>query len=326
MSEGLARVRLPPSSEPRAIGHASASVTSRERQRGIAMGIATYASWGIMPLFWRLVRSATATEILAHRVTWSLLFVGALLPRAGGLRSLRRLDRRRLALLALASVLIGFNWGVYVWAVNSGHVVETALGYFINPPITVLLGVVVLRESLRRVQWIAVAIVLVAVVVLAYDYGRPPWIALMLAGSFATYGLVKKRVGVSAIEGLFVESAFLFVPAVAYLVFVEAQGTATFGHVSPWTSALLLSTGVVTAVPLLGFAGAANRIPLSMIGPLQYISPSLQFLCGVLVFHEAMPASRWVGFGLVWAALLVFLVEGVLAARSQAAALEARTK
>lgn len=283
------------------------------------MGIAAYLSWGFLPLFWRLVRAASALEILAHRITWSLLFVGILLSRAGGIRSLLSLGRRRLGMLAVASVLIGCNWGVYIWGVNSGHVVETSLGYFINPLLTVLLGVVVLRESLRRTQWMAVAIVAVAVVVLAFDYGRPPWIALALAGSFATYGLVKKQVGVSAIEGLFVETAFLFFPAVIHLVVLEARGTATFAHTSVSTSALLILSGAVTAVPLLAFAGAANRIPLSILGALQYISPSLQFLCGVVLLDEAMPPSRWFGFGLVWTALVVFLVDGALARRAQLA-------
>ena len=283
------------------------------------MGIAAYLVWGFMPLFWPLVKPASALEILAHRVTWSLLFVGALLARAGGIRKLLTLGRRRFSLLAAASLLIGCNWGLYIWGVNSGHVVEAALGYFINPLLTVLLGVVVLRESMRPAQWAAIAIVLIAVVVLAFDYGRLPWIALALAGTFGAYGLVKKQVGVSALEGLFVESAFLFLPAVLYLVVLETRGTATFGHGSPSTSALLLLTGALTALPLLAFAGAANRIPLSIMGPLQYISPSLQFLCGVFVYREAMPTSRWLGFGLVWAALGVFLVDGALARRRQLA-------
>lgn len=283
------------------------------------MGIAAYLAWGFMPLFWPLVKPASALEILAHRVTWSLLFVGALLARAGGLRRLLTLGRRRLSLLAAASLLIGCNWGLYIWGVNSGHVVEAALGYFINPLLTVVLGVVVLRESLRPAQWGAIAIVVIAVVVLAFDYGRLPWIALALAGTFGAYGLVKKQVGVSALEGLFVESAFLFLPAVIYLVVLETRGTATFGHGSPATSALLLLTGALTAMPLLAFAGAANRIPLSIMGPLQYISPSLQFLCGVFVYREAMPTSRWLGFGLVWAALGVFLVDGALARRGRLA-------
>ena len=283
------------------------------------MGIAAYFAWGFMPLFWPLVKPASALEILAHRITWSLLFVGALLARAGGLRKLLTLGRRRLSLLAAASLLIGCNWGLYIWGVNSGHVVEAALGYFINPLLTVVLGVGVLRESLRPAQWAAIAIVVIAVVVLAFDYGRLPWIALALAGTFGAYGLVKKQVGVSALEGLFVESAFLFLPAVIYLVVLETRGTATFGHGSPSTSALLLLTGALTAMPLLAFAGAANRIPLSLMGPLQYISPSLQFLCGVFVYREAMPTSRWLGFGLVWAALGVFLVDGALARRGQLA-------
>lgn len=280
------------------------------------MGISAYALWGIFPLYWPLLRPAKAVEILAHRVTWSLLFVAVLLVRSGGLAKLRKLEKAKIRTLAAASCFIALNWGVYIWAVNHGHVLETSLGYFINPLVTMLLGVVVMREHLRRPQWIAIGLAGIAVTVLTIDYGQPPWIAIALALSFGAYGLLKKRAGVAAVEGLAVETALLFVPAVGYLATLEGNGTGVFGHGSWTTSALLASSGIVTAIPLLLFAGSANRIPLSVIGPLQYISPTLQFLCGVIAFHEAMPASRWVGFLLVWCALAIFAGDGVMRARN----------
>jgi chloramphenicol-sensitive protein RarD len=203
------------------------------------------------------------------------------------------------------------NWYVYIWAVNHGQVVESALGYFINPLIAVLLGVLVLRERLRPLQWVAVAVGLVAVVVLTVDYGRPPWIAIVLACSFATYGLLKKVAGMPAVEGLTVETAVLFLPAIGYLLWRQAEGTATFVSAGVPHALLLASTGIVTAIPLLCFAGAANRLPLSTVGLLQYLTPVLQFLLGITVFHETMPPARWAGFALVWVALGMFTVEAV---------------
>ncbi|AKU93604.1 Protein rarD [Labilithrix luteola] len=287
-----------------------------EQRRGVLMGVSAYVLWGIFPLYWPLLRPAKAIEILAHRITWSLLFVGFLLVRSGGLAKLRSLDKGRIRTLAAASCFIALNWGVYIWAVNHGHVLETSLGYFINPLVTMLLGVVVLREHLRRPQWIAIGLAGLAVAILTIDYGQPPWIAIVLALTFGGYGLLKKRAGVGAVEGLAVETALLFAPAVGYLASLEANGTGVFGHGSWTTTALLVSSGIVTAVPLLLFAGSANRMPLSMLGPLQYISPTLQFLCGVLAFHEAMPPSRWIGFLLVWSALGIFAADGVVRTRA----------
>lgn len=282
-----------------------------ERRRGVILGTVAYLLWGIFPLYWPLLRPAGAIEILAHRVVWSLVFVAALLARAGGLGRLRSIGRRRGALLGAASAFIALNWGLYIWAVNAHHVVETALGYFMNPLVTVTLGVVALGERLRRMQWAAIGLAAVAVVVLAVDYGRLPYVALTLATSFALYGLLKKRAAVGAVESLAVETMYLFLPALVLLVRQEVRGAATFGHAGAVTSLLLVSSGVVTAVPLLCFAGAANRVPLTTLGLLQYIAPILQFGCGVLVFHEDMPPSRWIGFGLVWSALALFVGEGV---------------
>jgi chloramphenicol-sensitive protein RarD len=222
-------------------------------------------------------------------------------------------DRASQWRLSVASVLIAGNWCLYIYGVNSEHVVETSLGYFINPIVTVLMGVVLLGERLTRVQWVAVALGAVAVLVLAADYGRPPWIALGLAFSFAVYGLFKKQVGprIGAVASLTVESAVMFVPALTFLVVVQARGAADFGHHGLGHGALLASAGVATAVPLLFFAAAARRVPLTVLGLLQYLAPVLQFLTGVVIYREPMPGSRWAGFALVWMALVLLTGDGL---------------
>jgi chloramphenicol-sensitive protein RarD len=285
--------------------------------RGYLYGFAAYALWGFVPLYFKLMRSAGPLEILAHRVVWSVVFLALILLLVGGFGFLRRLRPRVLLAIAAASVLVGANWGIFIYGINSDRVVEASLGYFINPLVTVLLGVVVLRERLRPWQWLAVGVGTVAVVVLTVDYGRLPLIALGLAGSFGLYGLVKKRLGLPAAEGLFVEASLLAVPALAYLWGLAADGAATFGS-GPGHTLLLVASGVITAIPLLLFAGAANRIPLTALGILQYVAPMLQFLLGVLVFHEPMPVARLAGFGLVWLALLIFTVDMLRTARQRA--------
>jgi chloramphenicol-sensitive protein RarD len=280
-------------------------------------GFFAYAIWGFFPLFWRLLKPAGPIEILAHRIVWSALFVTLLLVAMRNWRFLRSLARRprTLAGIAVAAVVIGVNWAMYIYGVNSGHVVETSLGYFINPLVTVLLGVTVLRERLRPAQWVALATGAVAVAVLTLDYGRLPWIALTLAVTFAAYGLVKKSLALPATEGLFVESLSLTAPALAYLGWLAAHHRSTFGHVSAAQTMLLVLAGPITAIPLLLFAGAANRIPLSGLGLLQYLTPTLQLGCGVLVYHEPMPPVQLAGFALVWSALAVFTWDGIQNAR-----------
>jgi chloramphenicol-sensitive protein RarD len=284
-----------------------------ERRLGVPAGVGAYLLWGLFPLYWPLLEPAGPVEILAHRVVWSLALVLGLLALRGGFGRVRDLVRRPRALggLAAAAAVVAVNWGTYIYGVNSGHVVETSLGYFINPLVTVVLGVVVLGERLRPGQWGAVALATAAVAVLTLDYGHPPWIALTLALSFGLYGLTKKTVGAGAVEGLAVETALLFLPALGYLLFLQAAGTGTFGAAGAAQNALLLASGVVTAVPLLLFGAAATRIPLTTLGLLQYLAPVLQFLFGVLVFHEAMPPARLAGFGLVWLALVVFSLDGL---------------
>ncbi|WP_405143654.1 EamA family transporter RarD [Sphaerisporangium sp. NBC_01403] len=284
-----------------------------DSRRGVLYGIAAYAMWGLFPLYWPLLKPSGAVEILAHRMVWSLVAVIAVLAVRRHWSWFRELagQPRKLLLLTLAAVVVSVNWGVYIYAVNAGHVVESALGYFINPLVSVLFGVMIFRERLRRWQWVAVGLGALAVVVLTVDYGRPPWIALVLAVSFGTYGLIKKSANVGAAESLTVETLVLLLPALAYLVFLQAQGTSTFGNEGLGQAALLVGAGLVTAVPLMCFTAAAIRVPLTVIGLLQYIAPILQFLCGVLVAHETMPPSRWAGFTIIWLALAVFSWEGL---------------
>ncbi|MET8142103.1 EamA family transporter RarD [Sphaerisporangium sp. NPDC005288] len=284
-----------------------------DSRRGVLYGVAAYTMWGLFPLYWPLLKPSGAVEILAHRVVWSLVAVIAVLAVRRHWSWFRELARqpRKLLLLTLAAVTVSVNWGVYIYAVNAGHVVESALGYFINPLVSVLFGVLVFRERLRPWQWTAVGLGTLAVIVLAVDYGRPPWIALVLAVSFGTYGLIKKAANVGAAESLTVETLVLLVPALAYLAFLQSQGTATFGAAGLGHAALLAGGGVVTAIPLMCFTASAIRVPLSVIGLLQYIAPILQFLCGVLVAHETMAPSRWAGFAIIWLALAVFSWEGL---------------
>ena len=262
-----------------------------------------------------MLEPAGSIEIAAHRIVWSLVFVVGVLALTRNWSWVRPLrgDRASLARMSVAAVLIAANWCLYIWGVNNGHVVETSLGYFINPVVTVLIGVVVLSERLRPVQWAAVALGTVAVVVLGIDYGRPPWIALALAFSFAAYGLLKKQVGakVGAVQSLTVETTVLFVPALGWLLWLESRGDGQLGHSGVGSALLLASAGVATAVPLLFFAASARRIPLSLLGMMQYLAPVLQFLAGVLIYDEPMPASRLAGFALVWAALVVLSLEGL---------------
>jgi chloramphenicol-sensitive protein RarD len=296
-----------------------------QARTGFVAGVAAYLLWGLFPLYWPLLEPAKPVEILAHRIVWSIVLVGALLMATSGFRWVWRLGRRRVLLLALAAGLITINWGVYIYGVNSGHVVETSLGYFINPLVTVALAVTLLRERLRRAQWIAVAIAALAVVVLALDYGRPPYISLTLACSFGLYGLVKKQVGLDGAQSLAIETAFLVLPALGYLGYLEATGNGTFTTGGPGHAALLVGGGIATAVPLVLFGVAAIRVPLTTLGLLQYLAPVMQFLIGVLVRGESMPPSRLAGFVLVWIALAVFTVDAIRALRRPLSPLPARS-
>lgn len=287
---------------------------------GLAFAIAAYLLWGFLPIYFIALEPAGPIEIVGWRVLLSLVFCVLLLTVTRAWRPFMALvrDRRVLFTMGLAGVLIFVNWSTYVYATLTGQVVEAALGYFINPIVTVFLGVLVLRERLNLTQWIAVGISIVAVIVLAIGYGQLPWIALVLAFSFGFYGLIKKRVGpkVDAVSGLTLETAWLAPLAVAQLVFVAMTSGLTMGTVSPWHSALLLMAGVVTAIPLLLFAAASRRLPLIFMGFIQYFAPFIQFLVGVFILQEPMPPERWIGFGLVWLALLVLTFDLMRSARS----------
>jgi len=269
--------------------------------------------WGFFPLYWPLLEPSGAVEILAHRIFWSMIVMLGVVVALRKRDSLRATiaQRRTRWLLAVAAALITVNWGTYIWGVNNHHVVETSLGYFINPLVSVLIGVVVLGERLRRLQWAALALAAVAVLALTVEYGHPPWVALILAISFGSYGLAKKKANSGAVESLVVETLVVSPVALGYLVFLTATGASTFGSNGGRHVALGVGTGGVAVLPLLAFGGAATRIPLSTLGLMQYVTPTVQFLLGILFFHEPMPAMRWVGFALIWLALVLFTAESL---------------
>ena len=284
----------------------------RKTAGGLTYGLSAYLLWGLFPLFWPLLEPANPLEILACRIVCCFVVIAVLLAIRHQLHGIRQLDRATVLRLCVAGIAVALNWGVYIWAVNNGHVIETSLGYFINPLLTIGLGVVILHERLRAVQWGAVALGIVAVTVLSFDYGRPPWIALALAVSFGTYGFLKKGVRATPLEGLFVEGAITSVPALIVLAVLALAGQATFvGHAAnPGHLLLLLSTGPITALPLLFFAAAATRLPLSMMGLLQYVTPVMQFVIGALILRESTSLALLCGFALVWMALAILAFDG----------------
>ena len=291
---------------------------SAENRAGLWVAVASFVLWGLMPLYWHLLKMVPSLQIVAHRVVWSTVLVVAWLLWKQGRGWLRAaLARPRAAwMLGLSGALIGFNWSLYIWAVNAGHVVESSLGYFINPLLNVVLGVVFLHERLRRAQWIAVALAAAGVLWLTVHFGQPPWIAICLALSFALYGLLRKLLAIDAVAGLGVESVYLILPALAVLALGEANGQG--GFFDAWGAgidALLIFGGALTALPLIGFAFAVRRVSLSVVGLLQYIAPTLQFLTGVFVFHEAFDQQRLVGFAFIWSGLAIFAFDGLLRSR-----------
>jgi chloramphenicol-sensitive protein RarD len=299
----------------------SSTGTPQDARRGSIYGAGAYALWGVFPLYFHVLAPAGAWEILAHRILWTVLFCGVVLAvrrEFGCLRSVFG-HPRMLGAVTLAGLLLAVNWTIYVAAVVAHHVTEASLGYFLNPIVTVAIGVVVLREKLRTLQWVAVAIGLAAGVYLTIDFGRPPWIAVGLALSFALYGLMKKRLGssLSALESLTSETAVLVPVAVAVLLWAGVSGQSTFTVDSPSHPLLLASAGLVTAAPLLLFGAAARRVPLVTIGLLQFVTPVMQLLCGVLLLGETMKTSRWIGFGIVWVALTVLAFDSIQSVRKR---------
>src|SRR3954453_19324378 len=286
---------------------ATAEATTTERRDGVLYGAAAYLLWGVFPLFFPLLKPAAPGEILAQRIVWSLVAVVVVLAVSRSFGSLRAVlrERRKVLLLGVAAVLIAVNWGTFIYAVNSDHVIESSLGYFITPLVSAAFGVLVFREHLRSRQAVAFAIGAVAVAVLTANYGRPPWLALILAASFGSYGPVKKLANVGRAESLAIETLILIAPALACMGTLQATGHATLTSHGLDHVLLLMASGPVTAVPLLFFAGAITRVPMIWMAMLQYLAPVLQFLVGLLIVGETMPPSRWIGFGLVWLAIAV---------------------
>ena len=297
---------------------------------GIWYAVGAYLAWGLFPIYWKWLHQVPALQLLSHRIGWSsLLLLGVILltKQWPALRA-AALTWRVLRIYLISAVLIGVNWLTYVWAVNAGFIVETSLGYFINPLLSVLMGVVFLRERLRAWQWLPIGLATAGVLYLTFAYrvgaaegltahGALPWIALTLAFSFGLYGLIKKVAPLSSLYGLTLETGILFLPALVYLIYSDVAGQGAFLHTGTESDLLLVGAGAVTTVPLLMFAAGVRRIPLSLVGILQYITPTMQFLLGVLVYKEPFTHTRLIGFGIVWIALIIFGVEGFLAHRNQ---------
>ena len=288
-----------------------------KQKLGLVYGVSAYLLWGLFPLYWPLLEPANSLEIVSHRAVWTMVFCLIVLYATKALKStLATFKRPKVAAKLFATtILISINWLVYIWATNNGHVVEASLGYYINPLIVIAFGVILLKERMRPLQWTAVSIATIGVLVLTIDYGRLPWVALGLALSWGSYGLMKKQLGLGALEGLAIETLIAFIPYCGYLVFIGAKGEGQFGHGAGLT-ALLISAGAITAIPLLLFNGSTTRLPFTTIGLLQYITPTIQFSIGVWIRHEAMPTARWVGFIFIWMALTTLAIDLVRSGRT----------
>ncbi len=287
-------------------------------KKGLLFAFGAYLTWGLFPVYWKWLQKVGALELLSHRIIWSFAFLFLAVLVGKNWRDFRASlqNRKVIAVYFTAAILIGINWLTYVWAVNAGFIVETSLGYFINPLLSVSLGVLFLRERLRPLQWLPIGLATLGVAYLTFAYGRLPWIALVLAFSFGLYGLVKKIAPLGSVYGLTLETGILLLPALSYLAIQEATGQAAFLRANTITNGLLVGAGVVTTIPLLMFASAAHRIPLTMIGLMQYLAPTLQFLLGVLVYKEPFSATQAIGFGVVWVALVIFWLESWAAQRN----------
>lgn len=286
-------------------------------KKGIFYAFCAYAMWGFFPIYWKLLDGVPPIEILSHRMVWAFVFCVVLLAVTRKWSWIRAAlhDWRTVVIVFFAAVLLSINWFIYIWGVNSGFIVETSLGYFINPLVNVVLGVVIFKERLRPGQWAAVALAAFGVVFLTFVYGRLPWIALTLAFSFGFYGVLKKKVRLPALEGLSLETGMLFIFALSFLLWRSINGTGSFGNTDLATNLLLIGTGIITAVPLLSFAAAAHLIPLSLMGIMQYIAPTFQFMIGVFIFNEPFSPQLLIGFSIIWAALALYTLEGVMRRR-----------
>lgn len=280
---------------------------------GIWYALGAYVMWGLLPIYWKWLQHVPATQVIGHRISWSFVFLVIVIIATKQWTKFRTtLTWRVLGIYLIAGLLLSANWLVYVWGVNNGYIVETSLGYFINPLLSVLLGMVFLRERLRPAQWFPIGLAAFGVIYLTNAYSSLPWIALSLAFTFGIYGLVKKISPLGSLFGLTLETGLVFVPALIYLFYIESIGQGSFGHIGTGSDLLLIGAGAVTTVPLLMFASAARRIPLTLVGIMQYIAPTLQFLIGVFVYKEAFTTTKLIGFSIVWIALIVFWVESLL--------------
>ena len=290
---------------------------AKVRSLGLLFGVSAYTLWGLFPIYWPLLKPANPLEIVSHRAVWTLVFCFIILALTKSLKSTLSLLKspKIVAGLFLGSILISINWIIYIYAANNEHVVEASLGYYINPVVVIATGVIVLKEKMRPLQWLAVGIATLGVAVLTIDYGRLPWIALGLALSWGSYGLVKKQLGLGALEGLSIETLLSSGFYLAYLIWLGNNGEGHFTY-SLTLTLLLIGGGAVTAIPLLLFNGSTNRLPLTLIGLLQYITPTIQFCIGVWYFHEEMPTARWVGFLIIWVALMSLAIDLVKSSSS----------
>ena len=284
---------------------------------GLVYGLGAYVLWGLFPLYWPLLKPATSPEIVSHRAVWTMVFCFIILAITKSLKStLATFKRPKVAAkLFTASILVSINWLIYIWATNNGHVVEASLGYYINPLIAIAFGIILLKERMRLMQWVSVSIATIGVLVLTIDYGRLPWIAFGVALSWGPYGLIKKQLNLGAVEGLAIETLIAFIPYCVYLLFLGSKGEGQFGQGVSLTI-LLVSAGAVTAIPLLLFNASTTRLPLTTIGLLQYITPTLTFIIGVWVNHEVMSTARWIGFVIIWIALFVLAYDLVRSGRA----------
>jgi len=293
-------------------------------ESGIWYALGAYVLWGLFPIYWKWLHHVSPLQVIGHRIGWSfILLIVVILVTRQWTKFRSTLNWRVLGVYLIAGMLLSFNWLIYVWGVNTEHVVETSLGYFINPLFSVLLGMIFLKERLRPLQWLPIGLAATGVIYLTWTYGSLPWIALGLTFTFGFYGLAKKLSPLGSLYGLTLETGLVFLPALGYLIYVEASGEGAFGHTGAVSDALMVGAGAVTTVPLLMFASAARRIPLTMVGIMQYIAPTLQFLLGVLIYKEPFTMTSLIGFSLVWIALIVFWVEGVYAHRAQRGTVEA---
>jgi chloramphenicol-sensitive protein RarD len=294
------------------------------KNKGFWFAVGAYFTWGLFPMSWKALAQVPALQLLGHRIVWSFLFliVLVILFRQGKAFRTEIASPRILLVYGIAAVFLAINWLTYVWAVNAGYIVETSLGYFINPLLSMLLGVVILRERLRPFQWIPVGLAAAGVLYLTFAYGNFPWIGLTLALSFGIYGFIKKVAPLGSLHGVTLETMILFLPAALYLLLAESRGEGVFLHTAALPDLLMIGAGVVTSVPLLMFAAATQRISLFLVGVLQYIAPTMYFLIGVLVYGEPLTAERLTGFVIIWIALILFAVEGYLSRRNQVAVIE----